>query len=148
MISVQTEDFDLAFEYGQLRLEEHTNGAIVTFTGLVRDFNQQGQLQGLELEHYPGMTEKVLAQICQQAKDRWDLTQIRLIHRVGYLAANEQIVFVGVTSLHRQNAFDAAQFIMDRLKTQAPFWKQEVSEKEKSWVEAKLSDTRLSQRWE
>lgn len=148
MIKVQTQDFELADEYQQLKQDSQANGAIVTFTGLVRDFNQQGQLQALELEHYPGMTEKVLEQICQQAHSRWQLGQIRLIHRVGELAVNEQIVFVGVSSEHRQSAFEAAQFIMDRLKTDAPFWKQEVSGGQKSWVEAKVSDAELAKRWQ
>lgn len=148
MIKVQTQDFELADEYQQLKQDSQANGAIVTFTGLVRDFNQQGQLQALELEYYPGMTEKVLEQICLQAHSRWQLGQIRLIHRVGELAVNEQIVFVGVSSEHRQSAFEAAQFIMDRLKTDAPFWKQEVSGGQKSWVEAKVSDAELAKRWQ
>lgn len=148
MISVQQQDFDLGAEYQKLKQQNAQNGAIVTFCGLVRDFNQDFSLQALELEYYPGMTEKVLEQICVQARERWKLGDITLIHRVGRLEANEQIVFVGVSSQHRQNAFDGAQFIMDRLKNDAPFWKKEWSRDQDQWVAAKLSDQEKARRWE
>jgi molybdopterin synthase catalytic subunit len=147
MISIQHKDFDLSFEYQQLRENCEGDGAIVTFTGLVRDYNADGSISGLFLEHYPGMTEKSLMDICLQARNRWPLGQIRVIHRVGQLDANEQIVFVGVTSAHRAAAFSAAQFIMDYLKTQAPIWKQENSAKGPKWVQAKDSDVTAANKW-
>ena len=122
MISVQTQDFSLADEY-QLLSEGTSAGAVVTFVGKVRDFNQGDEVQGLSLEHYPGMTEKALTEIVEQAKQRWSLLQVRVIHRVGDLELGDQIVFVGVSSAHRGDAFDACEFIMDYLKTKAPFWK-------------------------
>jgi len=144
-IKVQTEDFDLAAEYRQLN-DGHASGAVVTFSGLVRD--EEGQLLGLELEHYPGMTEKALSNIVDVAKARWPLHAVTVIHRVGYLKINEQIVFVGVASAHRLAAFEAANFIMDYLKTRAPFWKKEHSvHGEPSWVAAKASDQQAAERW-
>ncbi|MFT5282545.1 MAG: molybdopterin synthase catalytic subunit [Kangiellaceae bacterium] len=147
MISVQSEDFDHSAQYKLLREKADSDGAIVTFTGLVRDFNDDGSVSGMQIEHYPGMTQKSLNDICLQAKKRWDLGQVRVIHRVGVVAASEQIVFVGVSSKHRKNAFEACQFIMDYLKTSAPFWKQEGTANGMKWVKAKESDKKAAARW-
>ncbi len=144
-VRVQQEDFDLATEYQRLAQNKQC-GAVVTFTGLVRD-SVEGGLRGLELEHYQGMTEKALASIVEEAQKRWDLHGVTVIHRVGYLALNEQIVMVAVASGHRQAAFSAASFIMDYLKTQAPFWKKEHTEKGEHWVEAKQSDQQAAEQW-
>jgi molybdopterin synthase catalytic subunit len=146
-INVQTDDFDLSKEYQVLRDNNPHDGAIVTFVGLVRDFNQTSQVQGLFLEHYPSMTEKSLLDICQQARQRWPLGGITIIHRVGRLTSAEQIVMVGVTSKHREAAYLANQFIMDYLKTQAPFWKKELTNNGDVWVQAKRSDKRKAQCW-
>jgi molybdopterin synthase catalytic subunit len=146
-IRIQTEDFDLAKEYQALRQQSPTVGAIVTFTGLVREFTQ-GENTDLFLEHYPAMTEKVLMQIIMQAKQRWDIQHIRVIHRIGYLRLGEQIVFVGTNSAHRADAFAAAEFVMDFLKTEAPFWKKEITPQGENWVAAKTSDTLAKQHWE
>ena len=140
MISVQTQDFSLADEYQAMRNTDDSPGAIVTFVGLVRDLNLGDEVSALELEHYPGMTENCLENICQQAKERWDIHETRVIHRVGKLNANDQIVFVGVSSAHRVDAFAAAQFIMDILKTEAPFWKKESTPENKRWLDARESD--------
>lgn len=144
-VRVQQEDFDLAAEYQRLAQNKQC-GAVVTFTGLVRD-SVEGGLRGLELEHYPGMTEKALTDIVEEAQKRWDLHGVTVIHRVGYLALNEQIVMVAVASGHRQAAFSAASFIMDYLKTQAPFWKKEHTEEGEHWVEAKQSDQQAAEQW-
>ncbi|MDV6316347.1 molybdopterin synthase catalytic subunit MoaE [Idiomarina sp. HP20-50] len=144
-VRVQSEDFDLAAEYQRLAQNHHC-GAVVTFTGLVRDF-AEGGLCGLELEHYPGMTEKALTAIAEEAGERWNLKGVTVIHRVGYLALNEQIVMVAVASGHRQAAFSGASFIMDYLKTQAPFWKKEHTESGEHWVEAKESDQQAAKQW-
>jgi molybdopterin synthase catalytic subunit len=148
MISVQTEDFNISDEYQILREGDTSHGAIVTFTGLVRDFNDAGSVAVIRLEHYPGMTEKSLMNICSEARRRWELGQIRLIHRVGVIEANEQIVFVGVSAKHRQNAFEAAEFIMDYLKTEAPLWKQEGTASGMKWVKSKKSDQDAISRWQ
>lgn len=139
MITVQIADFDVGLEYQQL-CSSHQVGAVVTFVGRVRDFAEH---ETLWLEHYPGMTEKVLGELCDQAKQRWPIQQLRLIHRVGTLAAGDQIVFVGISSQHRQAAFDACQWLMDMLKTQAPFWKKEGQK----WVDAKPHDLLAASRW-
>lgn len=139
-IHVQTEDFDQGALYSQLR--EHVGiGAIVTFTGLVREFS--GHNEPLELEHYPGMTEKSLQAIFNEAQKRWPIDNGAIVHRVGKLNPGEQIVFVGVASAHRAAAFDAAQFMMDQLKTRAPFWKKEG----KQWVAAKETDQQAAEAW-
>lgn len=155
MQRVQTEDFDLAREYNALRQPSsdtsqdtskgkgQTSGAVVTFTGLVREFTTAQLNATLELQHYPGMTEKVLNAIEEQARKRWPLHAVSIIHRVGKLAPGDQIVFVGVSSQHRSDAFEAAQYIMDILKTQAPFWKKEGDK----WLNAKSSDQQAAQRW-
>lgn len=147
MISVQFEDFSVAEEYAQLS-QGTDAGAVVTFVGKVRDFNQGDAVTGLSLEHYPGMTEKSLEEIVVQARERWPLLKTRVIHRVGDLALGDQIVFVGVTSAHRGAAFEACEFIMDYLKTRAPFWKKEQTPDESRWVDARETDTSAADRWQ
>jgi len=152
MISVQTQDFDMAAEYQALLTNSDgtsnsNDGAVVTFVGLVRDYNQGNYVEGLTLEHYPGMTEKALEGIVLQAKQRWPLGKVRVIHRIGKFALSDQIVFVGVTSKHREAAFEATQFIMDYLKNDAPFWKKEVTNIGERWVEAEDKDLKSQQRW-
>jgi len=147
-ILVQEADFDVAAQYNALRTQCDNSGAIVLFTGLVRDFNAQGGIEGLVLEHYPAMTHKSLEGIVQKAEARWPLLGVTVIHRVGKLNNADQIVLVAVASQHRDAAFEAAQFIMDYLKTEAPFWKKEcLSDSEGQWVEAKESDQRARDRW-
>ncbi len=126
---------------------EDSDGAIVTFTGKVRNHNAGDSVATLTLEHYPSMTEKVLAEIAEEARERWALQRIVIIHRVGCLAPGEQIVLVGVSSAHRNNAFAAAEFIMDILKTKAPFWKREATPQGERWLEAKDSDQHAAERW-
>ncbi len=147
MISVQEQDFSVAEEYE--RLSQGTeSGAIVTFVGKVRDFNEGDDVSGLTLEHYPGMTEKCLLEIVDEAKSRWPLGQVNVIHRVGAMAPGDQIVYVGVTSAHRKAAFEAAEFVMDYLKTRAPFWKKErLGNNDDRWVEARESDNHAADKW-
>ncbi|MFC4700667.1 molybdopterin synthase catalytic subunit MoaE [Glaciecola siphonariae] len=147
MIQIQQEDFSMGAEYDALRTQASGDGAIVTFTGLVREFNDDASVSSMFIEHYPGMTEKSLMNICNQAKQRWNLGQIKIIHRVGMLEACEQIVFVGVTSRHRNDAFTAAQFIMDHLKNDAPLWKKEGNPKAMKWVATKASDKAALANW-
>ncbi|MGY3921041.1 molybdopterin synthase catalytic subunit MoaE [Aeromonas eucrenophila] len=147
-ILVQRADFSLGQEYERLAAR-HDTGAIVTFVGKVRDFNQGEQVLGLALEHYPGMTEKALADIIAQARTRWPLQECTLIHRIGELLLGDQIVLVAVSSAHRDAAFEACHFIMDFLKTRAPFWKKELTaEGIQRWVEAKESDNAAAARWQ
>jgi molybdopterin synthase catalytic subunit len=147
-IVVQRDDFSLADEYARLAIRPDS-GAIVTFVGKVRDFNQGEEVKGLALEHYPGMTEKALAEIVQEARRRWPLQECTLIHRIGQLWLGDQIVLVAVSSAHRDAAFDACHFIMDFLKTRAPFWKKELTiEGVQRWVEAKASDDAAAARWQ
>ena len=145
MLNVQYEDFDLAKEYASLKVRADNAGGIVMFVGLVRDL-PDGLLQ-MTLEHYPQMTEKALANIIADAKQRWPLQAVRIIHRVGNLQTSDQIVFVGVASAHRAAAFSAAEFIMDYLKTQAPFWKKEKQANGEQWVAAKVSDEDALEKW-
>ncbi|MDX2322122.1 MAG: molybdopterin synthase catalytic subunit MoaE [Moritella sp.] len=145
-IQIQTQDFDLATEYAALG-KSHSTGAVVTFIGKVRDFNQGDNVSGLTLEHYPGMTEKSLAKILVEAETRWSIQGVKVIHRIGELALGDQIVFVGVASVHRGDAFQACEFIMDYLKTQAPFWKKEATEDGSHWVDARETDTTAADRW-
>lgn len=145
-IQIQTEDFDLATEYEALG-KSYSTGAVVTFIGKVRDFNQGDNVSGLTLEHYPGMTEKSLAKILVEAETRWSIQGVKVIHRIGELALGDQIVFVGVASMHRGDAFQACEFIMDYLKTQAPFWKKEATEDGSHWVDARETDTTAADRW-
>jgi molybdopterin synthase catalytic subunit len=146
-ISIQQEDFDVTHETQLLR-DAHSNiGAIVTFSGLVRDLDESRKILSLTLEHYPGMTETSLGKIITEAKARWSILDATVIHRIGELMAEEQIVFVAVASLHRQDAFSACEFIMDYLKTRAPFWKKCRDESGESWVEAKETDKEADKRW-
>ncbi|WP_428772030.1 molybdopterin synthase catalytic subunit MoaE [Vibrio sp.] len=145
-VSVQRQDFSLADEY-QMLSEGTAAGAVVTFVGKVRDMNLGDNVTGLSLEHYPGMTEKSLGQICDQAEQRWPLQKVRVIHRIGDLDIGDQIVFVGVTSAHRDAAFAACEFIMDYLKTRAPFWKKERTGEQTRWVESRQSDHQAAERW-
>jgi len=144
-IRVQTEDFSLQAESEALQLPG--TGAVETYSRLVRDHDADSQVHGLLLEHYPGMTEKSLQEIATQAGQRWPLSGITIIHRIGRLMATEQIVFVGVSSAHRNAAFAACAFVMDFLKTKAPFWKKSIQANGEFWVEAKDSDTEASRRW-
>ncbi len=147
-ISVLRDDFDVGQEYSALIADDTAAGAAVFFVGRVRDFNDGQAVTGLSLEHYPGMTEKILEQILEEAKQRWQLVSARIIHRVGDLQLGDQIVFVGVTSAHREHAFQAAEFLMDFLKTRAPFWKKEINQEGKTvWVEAKDKDNHAVERW-
>jgi molybdopterin synthase catalytic subunit len=145
-ISVQFADFSLKHEAEALRLGNHV-GAIVTFSGLVRDMHEDQQVTGLFLEHYPGMTEKSLHAIAEEAQARWPLLAVTIIHRIGELKAGDQIVFVGVSSAHRSAAFSACEFLMDYLKTRAPFWKKSIQASGEIWVDAKESDAVASERW-
>ncbi|MCH8499242.1 MAG: molybdopterin synthase catalytic subunit MoaE [Marinobacter sp.] len=147
-VRVQTADFDLATEYQRLRDESGQAGAIATFTGLVRDYGDLQDVRGLFLEHYPGMTETVINDLIQQAHKRWHIQQVQVIHRVGELLLGEQIVFVGVSSAHRTDAFAACQFIMDALKTSAPFWKKELTDAGEHWVEQRATDLIQAQQWD
>ena len=147
-IRIQPDDFDLTHEYQQLRELSSTVGAVVTFVGLVRDFEADSTIDSLSLQHYPGMTETLLQEIVDQANKRWKLIGSSVVHRVGELLPRDQIVFVGVASQHRADAFEAAQFIMDYLKTRATFWKRVSQDGKQSWVESKDSDAHATARWE
>lgn len=146
-IQVKEDDFFLQDEYQALLRDKADAGAVVTFSGLVRDFNDGRDVTGLKLEHYPGMTEKALNEIAQQASERWDLLAITIIHRVGQLHLSDQIVLVAVASAHRGDAFHACEFVMDYLKTRAPFWKKETTKEGEFWVEARASDTTKANSW-
>lgn len=145
-VSVQYDDFSIADEY-EILAKGTSAGAVVTFVGKVRDMNLGDNVIGLRLEHYPGMTEKLLAEICDQAEARWPLLGVRVIHRVGDLDIGDQIVYVGVSSAHRGASFEACEFIMDYLKTSAPFWKKERTTQESRWVESRESDAKAAERW-
>jgi molybdopterin synthase catalytic subunit len=151
-VRIQKEDFDLGQELISMRLAEHDNkgniGALVSFVGQVRDMNDGDAINTLTLEHYPEMTEKALQAIELEAKMRWNIIDSLIIHRVGTLKPQDQIVLVAVTSAHRGEAFSACEFIMDYLKTSAPFWKKEATNQGERWVEAKLSDDAAKQRWQ
>jgi molybdopterin synthase catalytic subunit len=146
-VRVQTEDFDLTTEIAQLRANTPKVGAIVNFVGVVRDLNEGEQIAEMELEHYPGMTEKALEDIITQAHSRWDLFDALVIHRVGPLKPLDQIVLVAVTSAHRGEAFAACEFIIDYLKTQAPFWKKEQTPQGSRWVDARVTDDEAMKKW-
>ncbi|GAA6183646.1 molybdopterin synthase catalytic subunit MoaE [Aliiglaciecola sp. NS0011-25] len=146
-ILVQLQDFEHAEEYQRLKNHGTQYGAIVTFTGLVRDMNLGANVKGLFLEHYPGMTEKVLEDLVLQATQKWSLGAITIIHRIGQLDVNQQIVFVGVSAKHRKEAFEACQFLMDFLKTQAPFWKKELRDDAEYWIEKRQSDDLAVKKW-
>jgi len=147
-IRVQQTDFDINTEYQAMRQDNRADGAIVFFVGQVREMNQGSEVTGLYLEHYPAMTEKSLAGIVRQARQRWPvLNRIRLIHRIGQLHISDQIVFVAVSSSHREAAFEACHFIMDFLKNRAPFWKKETTEQGERWVEALQKDQDALKKW-
>ncbi len=146
-VRVQNEDFDLGAEILKLRQGNSGIGAIASFVGLVRDLNENARVAEMTLEHYPGMTEKALAEILEQAKQRWSIIDALVIHRVGSLKPADQIVLVAVSSAHRGAAFAACEFIMDYLKTRAPFWKKEQTEAGARWVDAHESDETAVQRW-
>ena len=147
VVRVQTEDFDLTTEVAQLRKDSPKVGAVVTFVGTVRDLNEGEHVAEMALEHYPGMTEKSLEDILVQAKSRWDLFDALVIHRVGPLQPLEQIVLVAVTSAHRGEAFQACEFIIDFLKTEAPFWKKEQTPTGARWVDARVTDDEALKKW-
>ena len=146
-VEVQTHDFDAAVELQLLRNQGNHIGAITNFIGLMRDINQGDNVSGMFLEHYPGMTESCLHDIVKQAQARWSLQGVTVIHRVGNLLPSDQIVLVAVASEHRKEAFNACEFIMDYLKTQAPFWKKEQTTSGNRWVDAKQSDEETAKRW-
>jgi len=146
-VRIQEHDFDVSSELAALRAGDKRVGAVATFVGVVRDLNDAAQVSTLTLEHYPGMTEKALAQIVEDAKQRWDIYDALVIHRVGPLSPSDQIVLVAVTSAHRGESFAACQFIMDYLKTRAPFWKKEETPEGERWIEARASDEDAAARW-
>jgi len=146
MIRVQTGDFDIAAEVERLRAGRTDIGAIVTFTGTVRDAKPE-RISAMTLEHYPGMTERELERIAAEARDRWPITGCAIIHRYGRLEPGDNIVLVVTASAHRQAAFEAAQFLMDYLKTSAPFWKSEDTPDGPRWVEARDADDDAARRW-
>ncbi len=147
-VRVQEADFDLNAELTALRAGDPRIGALASFVGLVRDINDGAGVSEMTLEHYPGMTEKALEAIVEEAKARWDIYGVLVIHRVGKLQPCDQIVMVAVTSAHRGEAFAACEFIMDYLKTRAPFWKREVTPEGARWVDARDSDDSAATRWQ
>lgn len=148
IVKVQTEDFDVSMEVARLRAGRANVGAVVTFIGTVRDVNDGSGVCSLTLEHYPGMTERSLEAICTEAQSRWRLDDVLVIHRYGELAPLDQIVLVVTTSAHRGDAFAACEFIMDYLKTRAPFWKKERTPQGERWVEARGTDDDAAARWQ
>jgi molybdopterin synthase catalytic subunit len=146
LIRVDRARFNVGTEYAWLA-ERDEDGAVVTFTGKVRNHNLGDSVKALTLEHYPRMTEKALAEIVEEARGRWRLGRISVIHRIGEMWPGEEIVFVGVTSVHRGSAFAAGEFIMDYLKTRAPFWKREATPEGERWVESRESDQEAAKRW-
>mgnify|MGYP000040528294 CR=1 FL=1 len=148
-VSIQTEDFDLSAEVALLRASDARVGAVCSFVGTVRDRNGgvDPSVQSMELEHYPGMTEKSIEAMIDEAQRRFDIFGARVVHRVGLLQPLDQIVLVAVTSAHRGESFKACEFLMDYLKTQAPFWKKEKTPAGAHWVDARVSDDAALQRW-
>lgn len=146
-VRVQTEDFDLGAEVAILRRGNPKVGAIASFVGVVRDLNEGADVAEMTLEHYPGMTEKALEKIVGEAKARWDIYDVLVVHRVGTLRPTDQIVLVVVASAHRGEAFQACEFLMDFLKTRAPFWKKEKTPEGGRWVEARTTDDAAAERW-
>jgi len=146
-VRIQTADFDLSTEIAALRAGDLEVGAIVSFVGTVRDMNEGSQVNSMELEHYAGMTEKSLADIIVEAKSRWSIHEALVIHRIGKMLPGEQIVLVAVTGQHRGEAFAACEFIMDYLKTAAPFWKKEATPTGEHWVDARSTDDEAMERW-
>lgn len=147
-VRVQYEDFDAGAEISRLRLADPGIGAVATFIGQVRDVNDGDTVGTLTLEHYPGMTEKSLAAIVEKARTRWNFHDALVIHRIGTLNPLDQIVLVAVAGRHRGECFAACEFIMDYLKTEAPFWKKEHTPQGERWVDARSSDDTARQRWE
>ena len=146
-VRIQTADFDAGFEINQLRLKRPDTGALTCFIGQVRDLNEGNDVTHLSLEHYPEMTEKALKAIVIKAQEKWEIFDALIIHRVGTLKVTEQIVLVAVIGAHRGEAFHACEFIMDYLKTEAPFWKKEQGTTGSRWIEAKKSDSDAKLRW-
>jgi len=146
-VRVQVEDFDAGAEMARLRAADARVGAVATFVGTVRDVNDAARVETLTLEHYPGMTEKALEAIVAEAHSRFDIYDALIVHRIGTLHPTDQIVLVVVTSAHRGDAFDACRFLMDYLKTRAPFWKKERTPQGDRWVDARASDEQAAARW-
>jgi molybdopterin synthase catalytic subunit len=146
-VRIQAEDFDLTTEVAQLRAANPKVGAVVTFVGTVRDLNEGERVAEMELEHYPGMTEQSISAIIEQARQRWPVSGALVIHRIGPLKPMEQIVLVAVMGAHRGEAFAACEFIIDYLKTEAPFWKKEQTPAGARWVDARVSDDAALQKW-
>jgi len=147
MIKVQREDFDIGREIAALTEGKHAIGGLAMFVGLVRDLAGHGRISAMTLEHYPGMTEKRLAEIAAEAKARWPLEGVLIIHRYGRLEPGDRIVLVAATSAHRQAALDACAFLIDWLKTKAPFWKLEEGDQGATWVDARESDEHATRKW-
>ena len=148
MIRVQQEDFDIGAEFAALTDGNTKVGGLAMFVGLVRDLAPQGKISAMTLEHYPGMTEKRLAEIAEEAKARWPLEDVLIIHRYGRLEPGDRIVLVAATSAHRQAALDACAFLIDWLKTKAPFWKLEETAAGAAWVDARESDDHAAAKWQ
>jgi len=146
-VRIQAEDFDLSTEVARLRTDHPKVGGVVTFVGTVRDLNEGAAVSEMELEHYPGMTEQSISNIIDQAKQRWPIMSALVIHRIGPLKPKDQIVLVAVTSAHRGEAFAASEFIIDYLKTEAPFWKKEQTPEGARWVDARVSDDAALNKW-
>ena len=146
-VRVQSADFDLGAEVARLRAGDPRIGAVVSFVGTVRDMNDGDQVAELELEHYPGMTERSLEDIVEQARARWPLYGVLVVHRIGPMKPQEQIVLVACSSAHRGEAFAACEFIMDYLKTDAPFWKKEQTPNGARWIDARVSDDKARAKW-
>ena len=147
-VRVQSEDFDAGREIAALRQGNAQVGALAAFVGVVRDMNDGSAVADMELEHYPGMTEKAITGIIEQARTRWNIFDVLVVHRIGHLKPLDQIVLVVVASAHRGDAFAACEFVMDYLKTQAPFWKKEQTPDGARWVEARTSDDAAAERWQ
>ena len=147
-VSIQTADFDLALEVKALRNADKRIGAICTFTGTVRDINDGSNVSSMELEHYPEMTEKAIEAMIDEAFGRFDIFGARVVHRIGLLQPLDQVVMVAVTSAHRAESFKACEFLMDYLKTEAPFWKKEQTPKGMRWVDARVSDDVAMRKWD
>lgn len=146
-VSIQTQDFNLAMEVDALRQSDKRVGAVCTFTGTVRDSNDGLSVSSMELEHYPGMTEKAIEAMIDEALNRFDIFGARVVHRVGFLQPLDQVVMVAVTSAHRGESFKACEFLMDYLKTQAPFWKKEQTPEGARWVDARVTDDAALAKW-
>ncbi len=147
-IRVQQQPFDAAEEIRQMITADQAMGAVVNFIGMMRNFNEGDTVTEMMLEHYPGMTEKALEKIVSGARERWSLGQVTVIHRVGKLLPSDEIVLVAVTAEHRGEAFDACEYIIDFLKTEAPFWKKEKTAKSERWIDERKSDIDAQQQWD